>query len=565
MLASAIGSVVLLATPVFGDWSSLLYSSRGLNGVTLVSDGAGGVVMHWVEREGQIYAPLPLVGLFDAAGNPPATWAYPFYQPPLLNELDIAPDGAAGAIIVTSEMEADLDIRARHVLPDGSPDPAWGPAGVGVCTAVGAQDTPRAASDRSGGAYVCWRDARDGTAALRLSRVLANGSVAAGWPADGLRLATWTAAPVEIRPDGSGGVYVAQLETSARLFRFAGDAQPAAGWPATGLVVATGGTPPYGPRWCVASDAGTFLSWTEGAAVPPPLRPGPVRLLRVTEAGALDPRWAPGGKTVASGAGSFSDPALAPDGTGGVYLAWGVRTADGTRTLRGERLTGAGDVAPGWTPPGNDLAGDGAVIALENTVYEWEDPAVFAVGPDGLGGLMVAWDDCRDPETTQVRVTRFLSGGVRHPAWAEGGRRVSAGSGNGRVRAALGDGSGDALVAWRSITSLPFGSTFLSRVGADVAIAVEPDPRDITLALGLDGANPVSGPLMFVCTLPRAEEARLDLFDLAGRCARSVSVERRVGVQRVTVARPGELPPGILFARLTQGRDQRLIRVALVR
>jgi hypothetical protein len=566
-LLGCAGTLVAGAPPALADWHQPLGGGpRGLRPVTLSPDDAGGVLVRWVTLEGQVYSPWPQVGQADHAGAPPPGWSgFAFVPTSYAADLDVAPDGAGGGIVATAE---EGDIRAYHFRADGGPDPDWPSSRIAVCGAPGIQGAPRAVSDGAGGAYIAWQDPRDGTATAYLTRVGANGSIAPGWPADGRQVGPW---PPEgdgvpwLRPDGNGGAIVGLLGSDVRLFRFAADGAVAAGWPEAGRLVATSATAPDRPGLAVASDAGTYLAWTEGGGGPLPLRPAPVRLLRVTPAGAPDPRWPEGGLALSSGADSLSNPAVAPDAAGGVYVVWGALSTSGARSLRAARVLGDGSLAPGWGPDGIDLLGSGAAFALDQSIREWEDPAVFAAGPDGSGGLFVAWDDRGVPGTQQVHVSRFLATGVRHPGWLESGHPIPASPNQGCVRAIVGDGAGGAFVAWRSIISPPFGTAMLSLVVPDVVIGVAPAPGHSALALATEGGNPIRGAVVLTCTLPAEGRGCLELYDVSGRRLRSRMLDGPAGGRRVVLAGAGELAPGVVFARLAQGRDQRWLRMVVTR
>jgi hypothetical protein len=554
------------ARSALGDWHQPLSGgARGLRTVTVANDGAGGGLLRWVTLEGQVYSPWPQAGHADGSGAPPPGWSGCSFVPAsYAADLDIASDGGGGSIIVTAEGGY---IWAYHFRVDGGPDPGWPSEPIQVCPVTGSL-APRAAPDGAGGAFVSWQDASVGTPTAVLTHIGANGRIETGWPVCGKSLGTWPSGGngiPELRSDGVGGVIVGLVGSDVRLFRFAGDGSAAAGWPAAGALVTTSATGSDGPRLTVASDAGTYLAWTEGVGGPLPLRSAPVRVLRITPDGSVDSRWPPGGYAFASGTDSLSDPAIVRDGAGGVYVVWGALSTGGARALRGARLVNDGSPAPGWTPDGINLLGSGASFALGNTIYEWDDPAVFAAGPDGTGGLFIAWDDRSISSTPQVRVSRFLSNGIRHPGWLSAGHLIPAPSGIGCIRAIEGNGAGDAFVAWRSITSLPFGTPMLSRVGPDVTADVKPAHGRSALALANDSENPARGALVFTCTLVREGAGRLELYDLSGRRLRSRTLEGPAGPRHVALAGPGDLPSGVVFARLSQGPDEQWLRVVVTK
>jgi hypothetical protein len=202
---------------------------------------------------------------------------------------------------------------------------------------------------------------------------------------------------------------------------------------------------------------------------------------------------------------------------------------------------------------------------LDNSIYEWEDPAVFAVGADGTGGLFVAWDDRGLSSTPQVRVSRILSNGTRHTGWPDAGKLIQSPSGTGCIRAILGNGDGDAFVAWRSITTRPFGIPMLSRVGPGVVAGAAPATGVPVLALASESGNPTRGALVFTCTLAREGPASLELFDVSGRRLRSRTLDGPAGPRRIALTGPDELASGVLFVRLSQGQETRWLRVVVTK
>lgn len=86
--------------------------------------------------------------------------------------------------------------------------------------------------------------------------------------------------------------------------------------------------------------------------------------------------------------------------------------------------------------------------------------------------------------------------------------------------------------------------------------------------LRLDGArpNPAQGPVDLAFALAGTEPATLELVDLGGRRVLSKEVgSLGRGEHVMRVAAPGELPAGLYFVRLIQGRTQRSARVAIIR
>ena len=133
-----------------------------------------------------------------------------------------------------------LILTAYPVLQAVPSTAAWSPNGNPVCTAAGAQTSPTSVTDGAGGMIVTWLDARPDAPGVYAQRLLGDGTIAPGWPADGVLcsgLSTGgTPFPV---PDAAGGVLV--LWYSAGVIsgqRVDGNGALHAGWPADAKVIA---------------------------------------------------------------------------------------------------------------------------------------------------------------------------------------------------------------------------------------------------------------------------------------------------------------------------------------
>src|SRR5262249_61673169 len=94
-------------------------------------------------------------------------------------------DGAGGASAVWGDFHfgsTDMDIYAQHVLANGTLDARWPVNGVPVSTALGIQDAPVIVGDGSGGAIIAWVDWRNGPSDVYASRIMNSGQLAPGWP-----------------------------------------------------------------------------------------------------------------------------------------------------------------------------------------------------------------------------------------------------------------------------------------------------------------------------------------------------------------------------------------------
>jgi hypothetical protein len=236
-------------------------------GVTVESDGAGGVIAAWEDHRGanaDVYAqrlnsagaiqwPLNGAALCSATGDQ--------------LEQRICSDGGGGAIVAWRDGRSlPTDIYARRITSGGSLQ--WAADGVVVCGATGAQFRPYVASDLAGGAVIAWGDARDGVSYdVYAQRV--NGAGTAQWTADGVALcaATGDQAASALVSDGSGGAIAAWLD-----FRYSFDedvfirgvnAAGALQGPADGVPISTAPGRQVGHAAVSNGAGGAILAWQD--------------------------------------------------------------------------------------------------------------------------------------------------------------------------------------------------------------------------------------------------------------------------------------------------------------
>ena len=135
---------------------------------TIVSDGAGGALIAWVDYRNvgnDVYAQHVLAtGVVDPAwpADGHNLGGAPYDQKGPTAERD----GAGGALVTWWDDRTNSGrghIYVQHVLPSGV-DPAWPVNGLPVCIDPSGQDTPTIAGDGAGGAIITWRDGRGITA-----------------------------------------------------------------------------------------------------------------------------------------------------------------------------------------------------------------------------------------------------------------------------------------------------------------------------------------------------------------------------------------------------------------
>ncbi len=358
-------------------------------------------------------------------------------------------DGAGGAFVVFSQGGIEeWDIYAMHINAAGFPD--WGGMSgmVPICTASGQQNNARALLDGEGGIFIAWGDFRDITNGdPRLTRVDANGAIHAGWPADGLVVATHAQASKnesapQVTTDGFGGTILTwNLEVTAGTdydvvaARVSGEAQIV--W-SNVIHAAAGVQYPFGI--VPAGSGSAVVGFSDG-----PFSDQNVWCLRVDFAGLLE--WG-GVKDVCIFAGQQDYLTMTPDGAGGAFFVWrDWRGAD--PDIYASRIDGAtGEPVDGWGGYGNAVCVAANMQSIPVTIT------------DGNQGLLVAWTDYRngDPDIFAQHLT---PSGAPRPDWNLDGNAVSSFPGSHQsnpVRSIVSDGAGGFILAWNDERMEPSAS-----------------------------------------------------------------------------------------------------------
>jgi len=231
--------------------------------------------------------------------------------------------------------------------------------------------------DGAGGMYISWAEVRDGSGDIYLLRVTNTGAPAAGWPADGLAVCDAPGDQFQsiLMPDGANGAIVAWLDFRNNWQNADGYAQ------------------------------------------------------RVNSSGV--PQWTANGVKLLTGALALNS-ATAPDGTGGILVAWTEMGASDVDVFA-TRYNSSGALATGWSASGNlvcDAAGDQNTVELTN---------------DGAGGAIMTWQDPRTGTEDHIFAQRLNASGVEQ--WTANGIQLDA-SANGVTQGALASGPGGAVSVW---------------------------------------------------------------------------------------------------------------------
>lgn len=368
----------------------------------IVSDGAGGAIVAWSDSRGgaggDIYAQRVLAsGVVDPGW--PVDGRALCTASANQQSVSMVSDGAGGAIITWMDYRGfvDADIYAQHVLVSGVVDPAWPVDGRALCTASLDQTYPRIVSDGAGGAIVTWTDSRSGSADIYAQRVLASGSLGAGWPSDGR--AVCTAANSESDPtiatDGSGGAIITWVDNRLGTDIYAQHVRASGAvddnWTADGVALCTASSSQVGPAIVSDGVGGAIVTWSDNRS------PGAdVYAQHVLATGVVDGAWPVDGRALCTATSFQQNPTIVSDGAGGAIVAWGD-LRDLYSDIYAQHVLASGALDGTWPVNGR---------AVSTAVTSQSVPCIVS---DGDGGAVIAWHDFRrgTNDIYSQRVARF--------------------------------------------------------------------------------------------------------------------------------------------------------------
>lgn len=469
------------------DGTALCTASGAQDAPRLIPDGEGGAIAAWVDHRpgstSDIFARrinftsseswAAEVALCSAAGSQ--------------HSLAMIPDGAAGALVAWADerVSAASDIYVQRISSTGAIQ--WNADGVAVCAAASAQTQPSLAPDGAGGTIVGWHDERS-EADVYAGRL--DGSGATLWTPNGIPVCGVSGSqhlPMLVT-DGTGGVMAAwedQRDPMAQsVFAQRVNSAGAALWKVDGVEAVEFPLP--SPRDIVSvadGFGGAIVVWTElGWSTVD------VYAQRVNAAGNL--LWGISGTAVCTSIGDQLSSAVVTDGTGGCIVTW-TDYRGATSDIYAQRLSAAG--VPQLTLNG---------IAVCSATGVQGDPRMIA---DGAGGAIIAWEDSRGVNGSEIFAQRVNSSGA--PQWTPNGVALTSVTGDQTDIAITTDNAAGAILAWtdrrnakRDVYAQRIGSTgvpqwlangsaIATNTGEHYLPKVVPDGAGGAILAWIDGRN----------------------------------------------------------------------------
>lgn len=195
-------------------------------------------------------------------------------------------------------------------------------------------------------------------------------------------------------------------------------------------VVAASGNQ-YSQTACADSTGGAYIAWQD-------FRNGrwDIYLQRVTGYGDIAPGWPTNGVAVCSMAGTHDAPRVVADQVGGVYVVWeDIRSGSQGYDIYASHILADGTVATGWNASGNKLCG------------AYNDQTNPTISTDGSGGAFIGWQDYRNNQWF-IYATRVSSNGAIANGWDTDGLMVSSWNYHNYSPNIVPDGTGGGFISW---------------------------------------------------------------------------------------------------------------------
>ena len=254
----------------------------------VISDGGGGAWLAYFDSAVDYTQSDVFVLRTDSLGNPAP--GFPLYGrtitslPGVQAQPWLCGDGGDGAFVVWCDarscpgtpdpaVQDCYDIYLQHLTGTGEVAPGWPADGLPVCVWPGAQQAPKLLADGSGGAYACWDRSGPQGSSVHAQHVLANGTLAPGWPEGGKRMfgVDGFANLARMAPDQMGGMFItAELRDPigtwwVHVQHVTAGGQFDAAWGSLGLPVVPlpDGHDRYAPRLAPSFPGTVIVTWND--------------------------------------------------------------------------------------------------------------------------------------------------------------------------------------------------------------------------------------------------------------------------------------------------------------
>ena len=397
----------------------------------ITSDGAGGAIIAWHDyRNGSnydVYAQRMTSGgtaSWTANGVAVCTAGKDQSDPQLIS------DGASGAIITWQDSRGtDSDIYSQRVNSSGTA--LWTSDGVLICGVTGGQSRPALVTDGSGGAIIVWEDYRSGGSSdIYSQKIVSTGVIQ--WSATGISISSafsYQEIP-QVVSDNLGGAIIAWQDersgSSTDIYAGHVDGDGNAGWTNCGVPISTAASYQTSVRIISDGGGGAIMAWEDFRNNPDA---SDIYAQRVFSDGYR--LWSKQGFPVSTSLQDQMRPAIAPDGSAGLLVAW-EDTRNGSYDIYAQHVGSIQNIF--WRL-------NGAVVCstTAGTYY----PQIVS---DGAGGAIVVWENLVSGGTSDIYAQRLNSSGSQ--LWTAAGVAVCSATNHQNRPQIITDGVGGAIICW---------------------------------------------------------------------------------------------------------------------
>ena len=355
------------------------------------------------------------------------------------NDARILGDGKHGAFIAwkdAREGSANPDIYIQHINENGFP--LWESNGKNVCNDTSDQSTPNLCTDGKGGVIVTWSDLRSGIARdVYAQRIKADGTIM--WSANGIPVANKSIREhnEKVTTDNQGGAYVVweQFDDLSGLWDVWAQHIDSLGnrlWDVNGVPVSGVYSNKRNPKIQQCKTDGFYVVWQDFEN----LLDYEIIAQRMSSSG--EQMWGIFGTAVAVQPGAQVNPKIDGDSiTGGIYVSWADRRNGNDYDIYAQRIDSLG----------NALWMNGGVVVSDAFGNQ---SAVDIMSSSSSDGLILTWRDERNG-SSDIYTQRFSVDGEE--LWNSGGVLLSNNPTEDELNPNIcSDGLGGAIVTWQDST-----------------------------------------------------------------------------------------------------------------
>ncbi len=422
-------------TPGFSQWSTSPNINNAVSTATgvqqnpvIISDGAGGAIVTWVEENIRIYAQrISASGTVMWTNN--GVWVC--WETGSRVEPTITNDGAGGAIVAWMDGRngVDYDIYAQRISASGVAQ--WTTNGIALCTAAGDQKFPTITTDGTRGAIVAWEDFRSDTSGdIYVQRIYNTG--VGWWGTDGEEVCTEIGEQSfpHITSDSAGGAFVIwndnRTGTNPDIYIQWVNSSGGQEWASNGIGLFTFTGEQHVETITSDGTGGAIVTWID-------YRNGTdydIYAQRIRLSGYV--QWPNNGVGICTATGNQDNSTVVSDGAGGVIITWRDLRNGANQDIYAQRVNAGGIVQ--WTNNG---------VAVSSVTGDQMSPSITS---DGVGGAIVTWQDRRNGTTYDSYSQRINNAGILQ--WTSNGVSLSTAAGDQISPVITSDGAGGAIVTW---------------------------------------------------------------------------------------------------------------------